>query len=615
MRLIGAAAGGRHRAVRLPRAILVTIALGIVAPVRAEAAPSPAPADDARPDPPGAGAEPDDGEALEEEVTQAPAEDVDPEVPVEEAPADGDADLPSGPDLPAVDLQAEAATDAFGARARSRIDPYGRRPEGVPRLNLEQIVVYTLDNPAVLAAEEKVEAMKAQLKKARFAWIPVIETTTSLTPGARVRCEDLKLDDGTTDGFDFQYCFSRRDPNFDINTVQDYFKQLSEAGVRVEFEAKTIIPITTFGKLLNLKRAAQVKLAIDKLEKLQVEQESVLRVYQAYSSLLAAREAIAILREAKNVVDGALERVQADLGGGEDDWDTELGETNPDRDPDDLYKVKLADIDLEQKMREALKVEALALSALWALAGEAAPRGFDVADERLAAWKVKGGLDDLEDYKRLAIVNRPEARMASAAVKAREYQERLARANFLPDLGVALRFAYARSTAADMAMSQLYYQDGFNYSRFSAVLALRWKFDFHFKAFDLQAARATKRSQAYQAEAAALLLGRDVTEAYHELVEATHLIATYREAVDLAWKLVVSAQQKDAVGGGDAGELLRALEKWYRQRFELTKAIQSRNEAVARLSRAVGEQLAVTDSGTADTSPSQVPQDGESARP
>jgi outer membrane protein TolC len=184
--------------------------------------------------------------------------------------------------------------------------------------------------------------------------------------------------------------------------------------------------------------------------------------------------------------------------------------------------------------------------------------------------------------------------MASAALHAREAQERLARANFLPDLGLVFRFGYAVSSAADAEMSQLYYQDNFNYSRVTAALALRWKWDFHNRVFDLQAARATRRAAEYQREGARLLLGRDVEQAYADVVDATHEMASSRQAVQLSWKLVVSGQQKDTVGGGDAEQLLRSLEKWYRTRFEQVEAIGARNDAVARLSRAVGTPLAIS---------------------
>jgi outer membrane protein TolC len=402
------------------------------------------------------------------------------------------------------------------------------------------------------------------------------------------------LDDGTPRQFDFQYCYSgpnAEDRNFNINTVGGWFSQLSDAGVRFEFRAETMIPITTFGKIRNAKRAARAGLALKQLQRLQAEQETILRVMQAHNTLLLARRTIGILREAKKIVDKATDRVEKDVGSG-DDWDAEpTGDAE--RDPDDLFKVKLASTEVDQLMRKALKIESLSLSALWALAGHAAPRGFDISETDLTPYTIRGGLQDLDSYKELAVRNRPEARMASAAVKAREYQEKLARSNFLPDLGIILQYSTAVSTSADQNINQIYYTNGFNYSRLVAAIGMRWRWDFHLKAFDLRSARATLRAAEYQKDAARLLLGRDVEQAYADLVEAKHIVQKAREAVDWSWKLVVSGEQRDTIGGGNTTELLRALEKWYRKRFELEEAIQAHNDALARLSRAVGTALAV----------------------
>lgn len=503
------------------------------------------------------------------------------------APAEPSAPPPSPK---AAEATAPGLSSAFDVVADDRLDPYGRRPRDVARLSLDQIVAYALDNPAIESAEEEVTAMRAQLRKAQFAWVPVVETNTLLSPGVNIRCDDVTLDDGAG-GFDFQYCRSRDDNAFDVNTIDGYFAQLADAGVRFEFRADMVIPITTFGKIRNTRKLAEVGVALKELKKDQVEQETVLRVQQAYAALLLARDTIDILREAKGIVDKAESRVEKDLGGDDDDWDAEPGGGNDLRDPDDLIKVKLAAIELEQLMRQALNVESYALSALWALAGDAAPPGFDLQANSLLPMDLEGGLQRPVDYKQMAIARRPEARMASAAIKARQFQEKVARANFLPDLGIAVSAGIARSNAVDQDMSQLYYQDGFNWTRFSAALAMRWRWDFHFKTFDLQAARANTRAAMRQEEAAALLLGLDVQQAYGDLVQAKHLVETYDEAVDLSWRLVVSGQQKDSVGGGNATDLLRNLEKWYKRRFDYAQAIYSYNDAVARLSRAVGTPL------------------------
>jgi outer membrane protein TolC len=504
------------------------------------------------------------------------------------------APAPTGPVAPKpAAAEPKPFESAFDLPPAKRDDPYGPRAEGVAKLSLAQIETYALRNPLVAAANEQVHAMEARVRKAKFAWVPIIDTTMSLTPGVNIACDDIAIP--TTDPNvpfeDFQFCRPGGDPNLDVQTAKGYFQQLGRAGVRFQFQLDTVIPLYTFGKLKNVKRIAEAGLALTKLQKAATQQESILRVHQAHSTLLLARESIDILREAKKVVDSAERRVLKDLGGGADDFDADPAEINANRDPDDASRVRLASLELEELLREALKVESLALSALWALAGTAAPRGFDIAAKDLVLIDLEGGRQDLAHYKQVAEQHRPEARMAAAGVQLRKAQERLARSSFLPDLGIALSVGVARTSAADASMSALYYIDNYNYSRVTAALALRWRFDFHNDAFDLQASRAELRAAQHQREAARLLLGRDVEEAYADLVDASATEEIRRAGAQEAWRLVVSQEIKDTAGTANAAELLRALEKWYRLRFSHAEAAGQHNLAVSRLARAVGTPL------------------------
>lgn len=486
----------------------------------------------------------------------------------------------------------DAKRSAFEVPIASRNDPYGPRPEGVAKLTLDQINRYALENPAVAAADDQIDAMEARVRKAKFAWVPIIDASFTLAPGVSIACDDFVLDTIGADPVEFQYCRPAGNANLDVQTAAGYFKQLGRAGVRFEFKADTIIPVYTFGKIKNTRKTAEAALAVTKLQKVATQQETLLRVQQAHTTLLLARQSITVLREANAIVEKARRRVNKDLGGDPDDFESEPGDGgDPLRDPDDALKVDLAGIDVEELMREALKVESLALSALWALAGKSAPLGFDIVEQELAPVKFEGGLKPLVEYKEMAADSRPEARMASAGVQVRKAQERLARSNFLPDLGVVLSVGVARTSAADPQMSTLYYQDAYNYSRVTAALALRWRFDFHNDAFDLQAARADLRAAEHQRAAAVLLLGRDVEEAFGDLVDARATIDLRDRARKRSWQLVVSQEQKDTVKGGNAGELLRALEKWYRNRFAHVEAVAQHNLAAARLARAVGAPL------------------------
>lgn len=508
-------------------------------------------------------------------------------------PVPADPDRGSGPQP---DTRDDAPPSAFDLPPADLRDPYGPRPGSATRLTRTQIVGFALENPLVKAAAAKTEAMEALLRKAKFAWIPVIQTTATLAPGANIVCDDVQLQQaGSTDTLDFQWCrppAEDTDTDFNIQTIQGYFQQIRDAGIRLSFDADALFPIYTFGKIRNAKKAAKAGVALAKLAEEQARAETVLRVHQAHTALLLARESIRILEEAQRVLSHAKERVEKDLGGNPDDWAADLDAVNANRDPDDLFRVVLADVELEQLMRQALKIEGVSLASLWALAGSAAPTGFDIAETRLAQAEITdGGLKPMGHYVEVARHQRPEAKMAEGMVAVRRAQEKLSRSNFLPDLGLLVRVGVGYANAADPDMGRIYYSNNLNYSRIVAALVLNWRWDFHNRTFDLQRARAELRESQAKRDAAHLLLAHEVQTSYLDLVEADQRVDLLQTASDVSWKLVISEEQDDIAGVGDNKDLLRSLERWYQWRFKYMEALQTHNVALAQLSRAVGMAL------------------------
>ena len=480
--------------------------------------------------------------------------------------------------------------DLFDLPPARRMDAYGPRPEGVPQLTRAQIVEFGLQNPLVRAADAQVEQLEAVLLKARFAWVPVIKTTTALAPGFQTRCDDLQLSAsdtlGNTTPIDFQYC--RPPGGVDIDTVRGYFKQLGGASVTLRFNADFVIPLYTFGKITNAKAMARAGVAIAQLGKERARQETILRVYQAHTALLLARESIGILSEAWSVLRDAKKSIEKDLGEG-DDADPDA--TNPDRDPADLLRVELGELELQGRMNAARKIESVALATLWMIAGDAAPPGFDVAERSLEPDSVAGGLKPIDHYRDLGLQARPEAKMAAGLVDLRKAGEKFARSQFLPDLGVVVSAQVAYTPRADPEMRTLYYNDRFNYSRLVLALALNWTLDFHNQAFGLKKVRAERREAEAQREAANLLLALEVERAYRDLLEAEQGMRLTAGAVRKAKQLVVDQQLKSTVGGGNFTDLERALTRWAEWRFKHFESIHAQNVAMATLSRAVGVSL------------------------
>jgi outer membrane protein TolC len=487
----------------------------------------------------------------------------------------------------------------FDMPASTRADAYGPRPAGVPALTREQILRYALDNPSVRAADEHIVAMEALLLTARFAWVPIIRTSAVLTPGAAIECDDISLQ-GEDGPFSFQYCRAAGDPASgagrpaDLQTITGYFDRIAQAGLAFRVQAEFVAPITTFGKIVNYKRLAKVGVEIAEYQKLAAQQETVLRIYEAHAALLLARESIEILQEAWKVLQDERAKIEVELGlgpDGEPAFDADLDSLNPERDPDDLLRLELGEIELASRMREARLIEAKALATLWAIAGNAAPQHFDVAEKQLHADVVEGGLAELEHYRSLALKNRPEARLADGGVKARKVQEKIARTNFLPDLGAVVRLGYGYANAATPDMRTLYYTGRLNYSNVYFGLALSWDLDFHNDAFALKKARAERREAEYKREAAQRLLLLEVDEAYRAVIDAEQQLRFAELARDKSWRLVVSEQTSASIGVSEFDDLTKALKQWAEFEFQRFESIMKRNTAIARLSRAVGGPL------------------------
>lgn len=517
---------------------------------------------------------------------------------------------PTAPDTMAASAAtAESSEDAGAPQAVRRIfelpraqrqDPYGPRPIGVPKLSRDQVERYALENPLVAAAEARVEAMEAQARKANWAWFPVIRASAFLSPGVSIQCDEVQLASATPggDAFGFQYCRSGDD--LDVQTVTDYLKQLDRAGVAVRLQADFVVPIYTFGKLYEVKRLAHLGVALTQLEVQATRHETRKLVAEAYAGLLLARESIRILDEGWRLLQRERKRFAKKQGGAED-WESGL-DGEDETDPKDFIKLEVGEIELARRMREARKLEALALSSLWALAGEAAPPGFDLADDQLRPRRVRGGLKPLTHYQDLARAQRPEAKLAEGMVDVRRGQEKIARRNFLPDLGLAVQARYGWASAAEPFPPALYYTSRPDFSSITVALALRWNLDFHNKAFDLEKAAAEARRAAYQRDAAQALLDLEVERAYRDFRASAEDAEFAAMARDKSWQLVVSEQQRSTVGEPDFDELRKALIAWAEYEFEHFEALQQQNIALAKLERATGTVLAMPD-GVVEAAP------------
>ncbi|MGB1277939.1 MAG: TolC family protein, partial [Nannocystaceae bacterium] len=363
------------------------------------------------------------------------------------------------------------------------------------------------------AAEAELEAMRQVLQKAKFAWIPIVRTSVALAPGVNIECDDVNLTTTEGNAQSFQYC--RPPGGGSIYNIRDYLSQIG--GVLVRFNFDLVIPLYTFGKFKNVKKMAASGVALRKLERERYRQETVLRVYQAFATLQLARESIEVLDEAWKMLGSARNIIQKDLG----DEDSEPEDINEERDPADLTRLELVELEIEERMYQARSIEAQALASLRALAGRAAPQNFDIVDTPLTPDEISGGMQPVAHYRKISATTRPEAKQAGEFVELRKAAEKLARSNFLPDIGIILSGKFQYVSSADTP-SELYYSPYYNYNLLFAALGVQWNLNFHNYTWDLRKARAERIAAEHRNDAAKILLGLEVDRAYQNVRQSAH---------------------------------------------------------------------------------------------
>lgn len=454
-------------------------------------------------------------------------------------------------------------------------NPMGPRPASIPRLTLAQLLPMAAQNPRQDLAKAKIAQMQALLNTVRYAWLPSLKVQATLSPGLNIACDDIPL--ATKDPnqqLTFQYCRARSDAGLDLNRVGDYLKDIKNAGIAVRVQGDLLIPISTLGKGLALREAARAGVALAGLDALRVSQEHTLQAQQAYLALQLTQDSLVILQEAWSILKNHHARVKS----------------NSKSSPQDLPRIELAQLEVVTRTQELYRLQANARSALWALAGDAAPSNFGITSTPLSLWTLDDGLQTREYYYQTAILNRPEALMAQSQIRLRHAQERFAKRQFLPDLGIMVGFRMGYANKADVPRER-YYDNRANFSALWAGLGVRWEFVPSVRIFGLHRARAQTDAAYAQRDAAMRWVKLEVDRSLDELTSAQKTVKLTEMAIARARRLIAAQEAQATIGEADFEKLSRTLERWAKLEFERLAAISRHNQAMAKLSRAVGKPL------------------------
>src|SRR3954453_21841613 len=252
------------------------------------------------------------------------------------------------------------------------------------------------NHPNIWAAQARLRGMRAQLDEARTTPFSQFTLTAGLGLAPTVRGNDLYS------------------PDTDI-----FIRSTFGLGYRVALEG--VVPLWTFGKITNTWRAAEAQIKVGEGDVNKQKDLVKVDVRKAYFGLQLARDSGALLAEAVEKLDKALEHQTKELAEGNGD---EV----------DLLKLRTFRYELDARGAEGRRYEAIALASLKFLTGQG--EGFDIPSTPLRSFDKP--IMPVARYLEAARLHRPEVNMLRAGLVARQAQVDLARSKYWPDLGVAL---------------------------------------------------------------------------------------------------------------------------------------------------------------------------------
>ena len=401
------------------------------------------------------------------------------------------------------------------------------------------------NHPNIWAARARLAKMRAQLAEAHTAPFSQFNAQAGVGLAPTVRGNNVYS------------------PNTEVSLS-------SNLGLAWRVGIEGVVPLWTFGKISNLWDAAEAQIEVGEHELRKHKNQVKLDVRKAYFGLQLARDSLALLKEATDKLDKAIEKLQEQVEAGEADEVDEL-------------KLRTFRFELEARRAEAERYESIARASLEFLTG--VKEGFDIPDVPLEPSTRE--LGPVSTYLEAARLHRPEINMARAGIAARQAQVELQKAKFYPDLGLGLSATWARAPEVTDQLNP-FVRDDANYLRYGAALVFRWSLDFLPNQARVEQAKADLEELRQTQRYALGGVGVEVETAYAQVADAIKREQAYNEAQRTARRWLIAVQQGIDIGTRAESELVEPARQWATQRFNYLTAVMDLNVAWSQLAMVTG---------------------------
>jgi outer membrane protein len=429
----------------------------------------------------------------------------------------------------------------------------GAAAQEPPELTLPQLIAKALKfSPEVKTSQSEVTIAEAQKAEVRGYKFPQFDMVGIGGPAPQVRKPEIR-----GDGIYWP------DTKHDLHGLT-IFGRLQFALVQ---------PLYTFGKIAHREKAADKYIGVKTAEVDSKKGEVILRVSEAYYGLILAQQGKDAVREARDYLNDARERVTR-----------LLALKSPSVKDTDPYRIALYEGSLEKFAAEAEEGSKVAYQALKALIGYGPEQEFRVP---LELPEPSPAPHKLDYYIQQSLELRPEFTMLKEGKAARELLVKGAKADFYPDLFLAVIGVLAGSPARYSSPDPIH-EDLTNWYGAGPVVGVKWHFDFGITKAKLNQAKGELQKLQHQERTALMGIPVQVAQAYGKVQENYRASQGMSKAYVNARRWLVAAFSNFDMGLGQMEDIFKAFERYGVARGEYLMALFEYNKAIAKLENATG---------------------------
>ncbi|KAA3603943.1 MAG: TolC family protein [Calditrichaeota bacterium] len=427
------------------------------------------------------------------------------------------------------------------------------------RLNLEEALKIASEQNLQLKekrfkikiAENKLE----QVKRSYFLPILTLRNASGFVPGV----DAIRIDS-------INYAYA--------NKSEDSY---SDWGPFTDFKVEALQPIFTFGKLSGLKNAAKANIKVQSFDFQSEKIDILYDVKKYYWSYLLASELVELSNDTQKKIKEAKKKVEDKLEEG-------LGEVTQ----ADLFKIKLRETEVKEKVRQAETAKILSLEVLKLTLGINYSDSLFLEDEKLAS--VKFEKSDLNILIEKSFQSRADFQQLKFGIQAKKFLLEEARSEFFPQFFIGAEYKFNKTPGRD-DIDNPFLVDNSNFNSYKAVIGFKQNLGFHVSSKKVEKAKFEYQELLAKEKYSKEGIKLEVKKAF---LEAEDLRLTVRELSRMTkmtsgWYKTTASDYD--LGLGELKELVEAFSAKVETEQKYLDTVYKFNLAIAKLEKVSGIEL------------------------